>query len=109
MDVTRDTSLAINDKSQEFKVMFKPNFQFSSYDLVHMASVFAHIKAQWTSALLVLDSNRSAQLPKWLPDNKAHRCGYCFREYGILFRRHHCRLCGTPAPNNPPNNPLTTF
>lgn len=33
--------------------------------------------------------------PVWVPDSKADRCMCCSAQFGVLRRRHHCRLCGT--------------
>lgn len=32
--------------------------------------------------------------PPWVPDAKAESCMRCGRLFGLLRRRHHCRLCG---------------
>lgn len=32
--------------------------------------------------------------PVWVPDSKADRCMCCSSQFGVLRRRHHCRLCG---------------
>ncbi|CAL1539277.1 unnamed protein product [Lymnaea stagnalis] len=31
---------------------------------------------------------------RWVPDNEVPACLSCARSFGILTRRHHCRLCG---------------
>ena len=32
--------------------------------------------------------------PVWIPDAKTDNCMRCTKMFGILRRRHHCRLCG---------------
>lgn len=32
--------------------------------------------------------------PPWVPDARAESCMRCGRLFGLLRRRHHCRLCG---------------
>lgn len=32
--------------------------------------------------------------PVWVPDSKAERCMRCSSPFGLLRRRHHCRICG---------------
>lgn len=32
--------------------------------------------------------------PVWVPDSKAARCMRCQNAFGLLLRKHHCRLCG---------------
>ncbi|CAH7683666.1 FYVE zinc finger-domain-containing protein [Phakopsora pachyrhizi] len=42
---------------------------------------------------LVVAENYSA--PVWVPDNDVRSCmGNCSSRFGLLTRRHHCRLCG---------------
>ena len=31
---------------------------------------------------------------QWMPDSSAKACGACKREFSLIFRRHHCRVCG---------------
>lgn len=47
------------------------------------------------------DANSSASrresdivLPKWQPDHEATHCPVCHTEFGMFYRRHHCRKCG---------------
>jgi len=30
----------------------------------------------------------------WIPDNKVRKCFNCNIEFGLLYRKHHCRICG---------------
>lgn len=32
--------------------------------------------------------------PYWLPDSECEECTDCGNVFGLLTRRHHCRLCG---------------
>jgi hypothetical protein len=36
----------------------------------------------------------------WIPDNKVRKCFNCNREFGLLYRKHHCRICGRIFCNN---------
>eukprot|EP01114_Cavostelium_apophysatum_P018481 TRINITY_DN5721_c0_g1_i1.p1 TRINITY_DN5721_c0_g1~~TRINITY_DN5721_c0_g1_i1.p1 ORF type:complete len:586 (+),score=110.62 TRINITY_DN5721_c0_g1_i1:142-1899(+) len=31
---------------------------------------------------------------KWIPDNEFKKCGICKISFGLINRRHHCRMCG---------------
>ena len=31
---------------------------------------------------------------QWMPDSSAKACGACKREFSLILRRHHCRVCG---------------
>lgn len=33
-------------------------------------------------------------LPRWQPDNEVSACPICGTQFGLLYRRHHCRKCG---------------
>lgn len=33
-------------------------------------------------------------LVTWIPDDLVHLCPTCARSFGLLQRKHHCRLCG---------------
>lgn len=33
-------------------------------------------------------------LPRWIPDSSVNKCFQCSAAFGILRRRHHCRICG---------------
>ncbi|CAK4031783.1 fyve zinc finger [Lecanosticta acicola] len=33
-------------------------------------------------------------LPPWQPDSEATKCPVCNTDFGIFFRKHHCRKCG---------------
>eukprot|EP01124_Arcella_intermedia_P006146 TRINITY_DN1360_c0_g1_i4.p1 TRINITY_DN1360_c0_g1~~TRINITY_DN1360_c0_g1_i4.p1 ORF type:complete len:1527 (-),score=422.61 TRINITY_DN1360_c0_g1_i4:60-4640(-) len=35
-----------------------------------------------------------AKLPEWVPDDTVLSCHACSVKFGILTRKHHCRLCG---------------
>ena len=35
-----------------------------------------------------------SRAPRWVPDAHAASCRGCFRDFGMLRRRHHCRSCG---------------
>ena len=30
----------------------------------------------------------------WIPNNKITKCFNCKAEFGLLLRKHHCRICG---------------
>lgn len=31
----------------------------------------------------------------WVPDSQSKSCGLCTKEFTLLVRRHHCRVCGS--------------
>jgi rabenosyn-5 len=33
-------------------------------------------------------------LVQWIPDGDVNLCPTCARTFGIMHRKHHCRLCG---------------
>jgi len=33
--------------------------------------------------------------PLWIPDHASSNCSICDRKFTIIFRRHHCRCCGS--------------
>jgi rabenosyn-5 len=33
-------------------------------------------------------------LVQWIPDGDVDLCPTCARTFGIMHRKHHCRLCG---------------
>ncbi len=43
---------------------------------------------------------RQYVLPKWQPDSDASKCPICKRQFGVFFRRHHCRKCGRVVCND---------
>lgn len=52
-----------------------------------------------TSALKIpqpqaVTSSKEIENPHWTPDNAATACHACKTEFGIMTRRHHCRVCG---------------
>ncbi|KYR02788.1 pleckstrin (PH) domain-containing protein [Tieghemostelium lacteum] len=44
----------------------------------------------------------------WIPDELSINCMLCKKEFSVLFRRHHCRLCGTIACGNCSDHKLPT-
>lgn len=45
-------------------------------------------------------SSRGYAVPRWQPDNEVSECPICHRQFGFLFRRHHCRKCGRVVCND---------
>lgn len=39
-------------------------------------------------------------IPTWQPDAEVSECPICHRQFGFLFRRHHCRKCGRVVCND---------
>ena len=46
------------------------------------------------------NSSRGYVVPRWQPDNEVSECPICHRQFGFLFRRHHCRKCGRVVCND---------
>ena len=46
------------------------------------------------------NSSRGYVMPRWQPDAEASECPICHRQFGFLFRRHHCRKCGRVVCND---------
>jgi len=46
------------------------------------------------------NSSRSYLVPRWQPDSEVSECPICRRQFGFLFRRHHCRKCGRVVCND---------
>jgi hypothetical protein len=45
-------------------------------------------------------STRVYTIPRWQSDSDAHECPICKRQFGLFFRRHHCRKCGRVVCND---------
>lgn len=57
------------------------------------------IKLMFLKAILQLKRNKEIQIekreiPKWLPDQMSKMCKICKCKFGLLNRKHHCRVCG---------------
>lgn len=46
------------------------------------------------------NGSRGYVVPKWQPDAEVSECPICHRQFGFLFRRHHCRKCGRVVCND---------
>ena len=46
------------------------------------------------------DVSRGYIVPRWQPDHEVSECPICHRQFGFLFRRHHCRKCGRVVCND---------
>ena len=47
---------------------------------------------QWKMAVDLLGPGAgAAELPRWVDDDAVQSCTLCVREFGMFFRRHHCR------------------
>jgi hypothetical protein len=69
-----------------------PAVQPSATQSLLLAKVFKMLKNQWNMALSLLLG--TARLPDWVPDENHEECTMCKRDYTLIRRRHHCRLCG---------------
>ncbi|EOD13637.1 hypothetical protein EMIHUDRAFT_49505, partial [Emiliania huxleyi CCMP1516] len=36
----------------------------------------------------------TSEEPGWVPNNERRGCNICQKKFGLLRRKHHCRLCG---------------
>lgn len=39
-------------------------------------------------------------VPRWQPDHEATQCPVCHTDFGVFYRRHHCRKCGRVVCSN---------
>lgn len=53
-------------------------------------------RAQRTSS----NCSRGYVVPRWQPDADVSECPICHRQFGWLFRKHHCRKCGRVVCND---------
>jgi hypothetical protein len=44
--------------------------------------------------LILLEKEFEMSLVKWIPNGAVSSCVTCSRSFGIMNRKHHCRLCG---------------
>ena len=45
--------------------------------------------------LKLLGHDSSASVVEWVPDESESKCQRCKSDFTLLFRKHHCRLCGS--------------
>eukprot|EP00051_Salpingoeca_urceolata_P019428 m.283765 g.283765 ORF g.283765 m.283765 type:complete len:443 (+) comp19420_c0_seq4:602-1930(+) len=74
--------------TQRFEARRRPRIKEMD---THMWEVFA-TKSQVVNA--GSEKERRAALAQWVPDVSRTCCATCFQPFGMLRRRHHCRLCG---------------
>lgn len=58
------------------------------------------MRGHWATALvsLTLCSGKQSSHPSasiWVPDSFTQRCMHCYYAFTMLYRRHHCRVCGS--------------
>jgi len=70
----------------------RPNFEFSAIDHFTLTHIQLLLSQMWAIALSLLSASPT-QTPAWY-DNKHPACLLCHHKFGLLTRRHHCRLCG---------------
>lgn len=34
------------------------------------------------------------KIPRWMPNPLSKQCKLCFKKFGLITRKHHCRVCG---------------
>jgi len=49
---------------------------------------------------LETDMKKLVSEVRWIPDRERNKCYLCNREFGLFFRRHHCRACGDVVCHN---------
>lgn len=54
----------------------------------HQSSVFATFRIR--AGIIALERS----IVEWKDDQMATQCGICSQPFGLLMRKHHCRLCG---------------
>lgn len=68
----------------DFNKCFLPGNQ----PMIHITSALKIPPAQ------TVKSAEEVKNPHWVPDDATRICHGCKKAFGIMFRRHHCRICG---------------
>jgi hypothetical protein len=74
----------------------QPGFNLSDADRSALNRVFLFLNFMWELALSTFGGDPRRTPPAWLPDNESAVCNLCDKRYGLLTRRHHCRLAPNP-------------
>jgi hypothetical protein len=45
-------------------------------------------------SVITVENTKENQIPRWMPNPLAKHCKMCHKRFGLITRKHHCRVCG---------------